>query len=135
MIIDTVGMATARNLCRPEEARAFFGPLIDLAGETGVAVLGLTHLSKGGEALGRRIVEKARVVLKMTQPDPEGQPDRRRLWVDKTAVMKPPALGITMGDAGNEYDFSPPTEPEVEPRRRGPPPEKLNACKRGWPNA
>jgi hypothetical protein len=110
VVIDTVGMVTDRNLCRPEEARAFFAPLIDLAGKSGVAFLGLTHLSKDKEALGRRIVEKARVVIKMTQPDPEGQKDRRRLWVDKTAVVKPPPLGITMGGMGNDYDFTPPTE-------------------------
>ncbi|MDB5349204.1 MAG: putative ATPase [Planctomycetota bacterium] len=124
VVIDTVGMVTDRNLCRPEEARAFFAPLIDLAGKTGVAFLGLTHLSKDKEALGRRIVEKARVVIKMTQPDPEGQKDRRRLWVDKTAVVKPPALGITMGGAGNDYDFTPPAEREAN--RGGRPPEKLD---------
>lgn len=112
VVIDTVGMVTDRNLCRPEEARAFFAPIMELAARTGVAFLGLTHLSKDKEALGRRIVEKARVVIKMTQPDPEGKKDRRRLWVDKSAVVKPPPLGITMGDAGNNYDFTPPTEPE-----------------------
>ena len=122
VIIDTVGMTTARNLCRPEEAREFFAPLLELARETGVALLGLTHLSKGGEALGRRIVEKARVVIKMTQPDPEGQPNRRRMWVDKTAFVKPPPLGITMGDKGNDYDHTPPTEPEAS--KSGRPPEE-----------
>ena len=129
VVIDTVGMVTSRNLCRPEEARAFFAPIMDLARETGAGFLGLTHLSANKEALGRRIVEKARVVLKMTQPDPEGQADRRRLWVDKSAVVKPPPLGITMGHGGNEYDFAPPSEPEPAPRRRGPSPEKLDACK------
>ena len=123
VVIDTVGMVTGKNLCRPEEARAFFAPIIELAGQTGVAFLGLTHLSKDKEALGRRIVEKARIVIKMTQPDPEGQKDRRRLWVDKTAVVKPPPLGITMGGSGNEYDFKPPVEPE--PNKGGRPPEKL----------
>jgi hypothetical protein len=129
VIIDTVGMTTGRNLCRPEEARAFFAPIIELARDAGVAVLGLTHLSANKEALGRRIVEKARVVIKMTQPDPEGQPDRRRLWVDKTAVIKPPPLGITMKGDGNEYDFVPPVEPQPEARRPGPRPAKLDACK------
>ncbi len=129
VIIDTVGMVTERNLCRPEEARAFFAPLMDLARDTGVAFVGLTHLSANKEALGRRIVEKARVVLKMTQPDPDGQADRRRLWVDKSAVVKPPPLGITMKGEGNEYDFAPPTEPEPLDRRRGPSPERLAACK------
>jgi hypothetical protein len=129
VVIDTVGMVTGRNLCRPEEARAFFAPVIELAGKSGVAFLGLTHLSKDKEALGRRIVEKARVVVKMTQPDPEGQPNRRRLWVDKTAVTKPPPLGITMGNSGNEYDFNPPSEPDSTPRRTGPSPAALEKCK------
>ena len=44
-MIDTVGMTTSRNLCRPEEARAFFAPIIDLAGRTGVPFVELTHLS------------------------------------------------------------------------------------------
>ena len=75
-------------------------------------------------------MEKARVVIKMTQPDPEGQRDRRRLWVDKTAIQKPPPLGITMKIDGNDYDFEPPKEPDTTPRKRGPVPEKLEACKK-----
>jgi AAA domain len=130
VVIDTVGMTTGRNLCRPEEARDFFAPIIDLAGQTKVPILGLTHLSMNKEALGRRIVEKARVVIKMTQPDPEGQRDRRRLWVDKTAIQKPPPLGITMTNTGNEYDFDPPKELESVPRKHGPPPVKLEECKK-----
>ena len=98
VVIDTVGMTTGRNLSRPEEAREFFAPIMELAHKTGTPFLGLTHLSANKEALGRRIVEKARVVIKMTQPDPEGQHDRRRLWVDKTAIQKPPPLGVTMTD-------------------------------------
>ena len=52
IVIDTVGMTTARNLCRPEETRAYCGPLADLATATGIPVLALTHLSKDKEALG-----------------------------------------------------------------------------------
>jgi AAA domain len=130
VVIDTVGMTTGRNLCRPEEARDFFAPIIDLAGKTKVPILGLTHLSMNKEALGRRIVEKARVVIKMTHPDPEGQRDRRRLWVDKTAIQKPPPLGVTMTDKGNDYDFNPPAEAEPAPRKRGPAPAKLEECKK-----
>lgn len=122
-------MTTSRNLSRPDEAREFFAPIIEMCQQTGVALLGLTHLSANKEALGRRIVEKARVVIKMTQPDPEGQRDRRRVWVDKTAIVKPPPLGITMGDAGNDYDSNPPSEPAPVPRRPGPPPAKLEECK------
>ena len=52
VVIDTVLMTTSRNLCRSEDARAFFGSLMDLAASSGVALLGLTHLSKDKEALG-----------------------------------------------------------------------------------
>ena len=31
VVIDTVGVTTGRNLCRPEEAREFFAPLMELA--------------------------------------------------------------------------------------------------------
>jgi hypothetical protein len=128
VVVDTIGMVTARNLCRPEEAREFFSPILELAQRCGVAMLGLTHLSANKEALGRRVVEKARSVIKLTQPDPEGQPNRRRLWVDKSAVVKPPALGVTMGSAGNEYDLDPPREPEESHRKPGPAPAKLEEC-------
>ena len=40
MIIDTIGMTTGRNLSRPEEARDFFAPIIDLAARTGVPIPG-----------------------------------------------------------------------------------------------
>jgi hypothetical protein len=63
----------------------------------------------------------------MTSPDPEGQPDRRRVWVDKTCVAKPPAMGMTIADTGCSFDFTPPTAPESsKPGRK---PAKLDACK------
>jgi hypothetical protein len=127
VIIDTVGMTTARNLCRPEDARAYFGPLMDLARDTAIPFLLLTHLSKDVQALGRRIVGACRLVWKMTQPDPEGQPDRRRVWVDKTYTVKPPPLGMTIADAECSFDFNPPTVPE--PARPGRSPEKMDEAR------
>jgi hypothetical protein len=115
VIVDTVGMTTGRNLCRPEDARDYFGPLMALAGETGIAFLLLTHLSKDGQALGRRISGACRLVWKMTWPDPEGQPDRRRVAVEKTYTTRPAALGMTIADAGCSFDFNPPTAPEPAP--------------------
>jgi hypothetical protein len=129
IVVDTIGMCTSRNLAKPEEAREFFQPIMELCRQSEIVLWALTHLSANGNPLGRRIVEKARVLHKMTQPDPEGRPDRRRLWVDKTAVIKPPPLGITMGNTGNDYDFEPPKEPDLTPRKRGPVPEKLEECK------
>lgn len=111
VIVDTVGMTTERNLCRPEDARSFFGPLMDMAGRTGVAFLLLTHLSRDNQALGRRIVGACRVVWKLTNPDPDGDPNRRKLWVDKTYAVKPPPLGMTIQGDGCDFDFNPPTDP------------------------
>ena len=127
VFIDTLGMTTNRNLCRPEDARAYFAPLMEMASRTQTTLLALTHLSKEKEALGRRVVEKARIVLKMTQPDPEGQVNRRRFWVDKSAVIKPPALGISMGDGGNNYDLTPPSETDIVRSSGRPPQARENA--------
>jgi hypothetical protein len=126
VIVDTVGMTTGKNLCKPEDARAYFGPLMDLAQQTGVPFLLLTHLSKDGNALGRRINGACRLVWKMTHPDPEGKPDRRRVWVDKTYTEKPPALGMTIAAAGCSFDFNPPSAPEP-PKAGRPPEERLKA--------
>lgn len=118
VIVDTVGMTTERNLGRPEDARAYFSPLMEIAGATGVSFLLLTHLSKEAQALGRRIVGASRVVWKLTQPDPEGQPDRRKLWVDKSYSTIPAPLGMTITEAGATFDATPPAEPG-EGRSRG----------------
>ena len=123
VIVDTVGQTTGKNLCKPEDARDYFGPLMDLAFATGVPFLVLTHLSKDGNALGRRINGACRLVWKMTAPDPEGARDRRRVGVDKTYAEKPPALGMTIGASGCDFDFNPPTAPEAS--KGGRPPEKL----------
>lgn len=111
VVVDTVGMTTARNLCKPEDARSYFGRLMDIARETGVAFLLLTHLSRDGQALGRRISGACRLVWKLTDPDPEAQPSRRRLWVDKTFVEKPKALRMTISEKVCEFDDKPPTAP------------------------
>jgi hypothetical protein len=127
-IIDTVGMTTGLNLCRPEDARAYFGPLMAMANETATPFLLLTHLSRDMQALGRRIVGASRVVWKLTHPDPDGQPDRRRLWVDKSYAVKPVPLGMSIADAGCTFDFNPPEAPE--PRPPGRPSDKRDKAAR-----
>jgi hypothetical protein len=111
VIVDTVIMTTRRNLGRPEEARAFFGPLMDIAGNSRVSFLLVTHLSKESQALGRRIVGASRVVWKLTKPDPENQPDRRKLWVDKSYAVVPKPMGMTIAADGCTFDDKPPEEP------------------------
>ncbi len=84
---------------------------MDIAGATGVSFLLLTHLSKEAQALGRRIVGASRVVWKLTKPDPEGQPDRRKLAVDKSYIVLPRPLGMTIAEDGCTFDDKPPASP------------------------
>ena len=111
VIVDTVGMTTRRSLGRPEEAREYFSPLMDIAMSSKVSFLLVTHLSKDSQALGRRIVGASRVVWKLTKPDPEHQPDRRKLWGDKTYIVAPKPLGMTISDDGCTFDNRPPETP------------------------
>jgi AAA domain len=127
VIVDTVGQVTARNLGRAEEAREFFQPLMTVASKTGTSFLMLTHLSREGDPLGRRIIAACRVVWKLSQPDKEGQPDRRKLWVDKSYSLKPPPLGMTIAAEGCTFDFEPPAEAPKD--KGGRPPAKLEPCK------
>lgn len=112
IVIDTITYATSRKTSQSDEAKAAFDGIMQLAAETRTAVLALAHLGKSGDVLNRRITERARSVISLSRPDPEGQPDRRKLWVSKTAVKEPPALGITCRDECNEFDLNPPTAPE-----------------------
>ena len=102
-------------------------PLRDIAQRTQTTIIPLLHLAKDGQALGKRIKGITRTILQLDSPDPE-QPGRLKLWVPKSFAKKPPALGVTMTDAGNEYDFNPPTAPE--PGKAGRPPEKRDKAAR-----
>ena len=91
----------------------------------------MLHLSREGQALGRRTKGLTRTLIHLECPDPD-QPARLRLWVEKSFDVKPPALGVTMGEAGNEYDDDPPEGEDEDasvPRKRGKVPFKLDACK------
>jgi hypothetical protein len=113
LVLDTVNKATRRLLYRTEEAEEFFGPILDIARSRRVAVLALTHLSKSGDPLDRRIEGYCRVLWRLDRPDP-GQPARRKLSVDKSIDLYPAPLGITMGTEGNTYDLAPPCPPDVQ---------------------
>jgi hypothetical protein len=128
VVIDTVGNATDKNLCKQEDAKAFYWPLQIIARRHRTAVLCLTHLNADGQFLGRRVLEKVRVAIRMEQPDESNE--RRRLEVVKSNAKRPPALGVTMGDCGNEYDSNPPQSmgDEVRHGQRGPLPEKFEAA-------
>lgn len=115
VFIDTSLNATDKSSHKPEDAKAFFVPLQQIAARTGVVMLCVTHLNAAGKPLGRRIMGQARLVMQLENPDPEGASNRRKLYVVKSNSLFPPALGITMGDGGNEYDDRPPEAPNGIP--------------------
>jgi hypothetical protein len=117
VVIDTVGNATDKNLSRQEDAKAFYQPLQILARRYRCAVLCLTHLNATGQFLGRRVLEKVRVALRMEHYDGN---EKRRFEVHKTNSRRPAPLGLTMGDRGNEYDNDPPEPPDPEAGKFGP---------------
>lgn len=119
IFVDTVWRATRRKLSREDEVNEVMDPIITIAQELNIAILGMMHASKDGETLGRRLEGLARAVIKLSKPDPDGQPARRRLWVDRANFLEPPPLGVTIHEGGCDFDSSPPTEPE--PSRLGRP--------------
>jgi len=130
VFIDTLTSATSLDLCDQRVMKGLKTPLVRLAQTFGVNVCLMLHLSREGQALGRRVKGITRTLMHLECPDPEGHPERLRYWVEKSYAKKPPQLGATLGGEGNAYDFDPPRKPEPEARRPGPPPAKLEACKR-----
>lgn len=130
VIIDTITNTSDLKSQDTSDAKKQYKPLQEIATRCGVAIVCVTHLNSNGKVLGRRATEKVRVVIQLSCPDPEGQPHRRRLWVEKSKAIKPPPLGVSMGDEGNEYDTSPPDVPDASDNKRegagerGPVPEK-----------
>jgi hypothetical protein len=111
VVVDTALNATDKSSHKPEDAKAFFVPLQQIAARTGVVMVCVTHLNAAGKPLGRRIMGQARVVMQLEKPDPD-QHDRRKLYVVKSNSLYPAPLGVTLGENGNEYDDDPPTLPE-----------------------
>lgn len=110
VFIDTSLNATDRSAHKPEDAKAFFVPLQKIALRQQAAIICVTHTNAAGKPLGRRITGQGRLVIQLSKPDPDGQPNRRKLWVTKSHSAFPEPLGVTMGDSGNEYDLNPPAD-------------------------
>ncbi len=109
VLIDTITNTSDAKSQDTSDAKRQYKPLQDVAKRTGAGMICVTHTNIAGKTLGRRADEKTRVTIRMTCPDPERQPLRRRLEVALTRLSEKPApLGITMGNSGNEYDGAPP---------------------------
>jgi hypothetical protein len=121
VIIDSLTYATGRDLCSQDHMKILKSPLVHLVQKYQTNIGLSLHLSLEGQALGRRIKGITRTLMHLECPDPE-QPHRLRLWIEKSYGKKPHALGVTMGDSGNTYDFNPPAR--LDPSKGGRPPDK-----------
>lgn len=108
VVIDTVWRGTGRKLCKEGDVNLLMNPLIEMAQESNTTILGLMHLSKDGDTLGRRLEGAARGILKLHKPD-DSQKDRRKLLVKGNFKESDP-LGVTFRDGGCDFDSSPPEE-------------------------
>jgi len=121
--IDTLTYATSLDLCEQRTVAKLKGPLVDLVQTHQCNIVLLLHVSKEGQALGRRIKGVTRSLIHLEAPDPD-QPAKLRLWVEKTYGKKPPPLGLSIGESGNIYNSSPPAPRDQN--RGGRPPVKLD---------
>lgn len=119
VFVDTCLNATDRSSHKPEDAKAFFVPLQQIAARQQCVLVCVTHLNAAGKPLGRRIQGQGRVVMQLESPDPDNHPNRRKLYVVKSNSIFPEPLGVTMGNEGNEYDGTPPERPPEESEGRG----------------
>lgn len=119
LVIDTTTYASIYNTGKPNEAKLAYDPLMDLVMETSIGALGLTHTNKEGGVLNRRFLERCRIQIMLSKPDPN-QPNKLRVEVEKTDDIKPPALGATFTDSGVTYDQDAPVAAEGAARGRKP---------------
>jgi AAA domain len=103
VFIDSLTNATHLNMCSAQETQLLMTPLAQLAQRTRTTIVPLLHLSKEGQALGRRIKGLTRTLIHLESLD-HNAGSRLRLWVEKSYAKKPPALKVTMTDTGNLYE-------------------------------
>lgn len=104
VFIDTVMNSTKHNTMRPEDGIKYFKPLAEIAQKTNTTIILVTHLSAGGEALGRRIVGQCRQMISLERIDGEpANSNLRKIFVSKSNSVIPPELEVRMGNSGNEY--------------------------------
>ena len=119
VVIDTTTYASTFNTGKPNEAKIAYDPIMDVLMETGCPGLGLTHTNNEGGVLNKRFLERCRVRIDITRPDPACK-ERLRLEVTKSDDKYPPALGATFTDTAVIYDTKPPEAPEAPKRGRKP---------------
>jgi hypothetical protein len=105
VFVDSAMNATSHGTMRPEDAIKFFVPLMRIASERNCAIILITHLSKEGVALGRRIIGQVRQLIRIIGPssNPDLQANERMIFVEKSNSKLPLSLIATMNDSGANY--------------------------------
>ena len=105
VFVDSAMNATSHGTMKPEDAIKFFVPLMRIASERNCVIVLITHLSKEGQALGRRIVGQVRQLIRIVGPatNPDLATDERLIFVEKSNSKLPPQLISTMHDSGAHY--------------------------------
>ncbi|WP_165244516.1 AAA family ATPase [Paludisphaera soli] len=116
LVVDTLTYASNLSLNKPDEMKRMLDPLMDVATRKGLSLLVLIHQNAQGGALGRRILERARILWSLERLN-EGDIEHLRLKVDETNLPRRPALLVTHAEAGVEFspaydDGSRPAEAE-----------------------
>ena len=99
VIVDSLTYATQADISEQRVIARLKDQLVTLAQTYQLIVMLLLHVSKEGQALGRRIRGVTRTLMHLEAPDP-GRPERLRFWVEKSYAARPPALGVTIGRVG-----------------------------------
>ena len=130
VFIDTLTSATGRNLCDQQAMMPLTTPLAEMCQRHGVTVVLILHLSREGQALGRRIKGITRTLIHLECPDPD-MPGRLRMWVEKSFAVKPPPLGLTMGAGAATSTTSTRRSRRPRPRWAG----RRRRARRRWPSS
>ena len=132
LVVDSLTYATELDLCEQRSIARLKNPLVELTQTQHLNVLLSLHVSKEGQALGRRIRGITRTLMHLECPDPD-QSQRLRLWVEKSYGRKPAPLGVMIEASGNTYDTSPPSAPGSRNAALSPR-SWWSACN-GWPHS
>jgi hypothetical protein len=102
VVVDTLTYASNKSLSKPEDMKEILDQVMRLAAKHGVAALVLIHENREGEALGRRISERARVLMKLERYS-DNDPTKLRLYVKESNFKERPALSVTHTDTGIDF--------------------------------
>jgi hypothetical protein len=103
IVVDTLTYASDKSLSKPEDMKAVLDGIMILAQKQNRAVLLLIHENREGGALGIRITERARVLIKLERYN-ESDHSRLRMYVKDSNFPKKPALTVTHTDEGITFE-------------------------------